>query len=378
MKIHTVIPYFHPTTGGVETRVFEVSKRFVERGWEVVVHTAARTPDFQTLPPADSVDGIQIKRYKPLIHKSIYLLYFKPKIEDGDIIDCQSYENISVTRSAIRLKKKFPIFLTTHLIVTEPKNRFWSIMKSMYNRTIGLKAIRSTYKTISITDVEKDWCVKIGADPKRIISIPNGVGAEAFGSYDPQNVKEKYGLKRYILFIGRMYVEKGPVHLVSAFAKISKDFKDVSLVFVGPDQGETKKVMDLAKQMKLEDRVICTGRVPKNEKHELLSGCEFFTLPSMYEAQGIVFIEAWAQKKAVIGTNVGGVPRIITHGENGLLYDFGDIEALAGHMRSLLADPGLAQKMGMAGYDTAQREYDWDDIVDRIEKLYREALEASK
>jgi glycosyltransferase involved in cell wall biosynthesis len=374
MKVHTVIPYFHPTTGGVETRVLEVSKRFVKRGWDVVVHTAAHTPDKKVLSPSDNVEGIEIRRYKPKIHRSIYLLYFKPKIDDGDIIDLQSYENISVTRTAIRLKRKYPIFLTTHLIVTEPKNRFWAIMKSMYNRTIGIRALRSTYRTITITDVEKDWCAKIGADPSKIISIPNGVGAEAFESYDAANVKEKYGLKRYILFIGRMYAEKGPVHLVSAFFKISKDHNDVSLVFVGPDQGETAKVNEMARQLKLEDRVICTGRVPKNEKYELLSGCEFFVLPSMYEAQGIVFIEAWAQKKAVIGTRVGGVPNIIAHGENGLLYDYGDIEALARHLKHLLEDPQRSETMGKKGYETAQREYGWDEIVDRIERLYEEAL----
>ena len=167
--------------------------------------------------------------------------------------------------TALRLKKRYPLFLTTHLIVTKPKKLSSWILKSTYNRTVGIRALKSAYKTITITDIEKDWCEGIGADPSKIISIPNGVGSEAFSQYDASHVREKYGLKKYILFIGRMYVEKGPSHLVSAFSKISKDHDDVSLVFVGPDQGETAKVMDLARQLNLKGQVVCTGRVPRKD-----------------------------------------------------------------------------------------------------------------
>ncbi|MEE9151981.1 MAG: hypothetical protein V3U20_09150, partial [Thermoplasmata archaeon] len=108
MRVHTVIPYFYPSVGGVETRVIEVSKRLILRGWEVIVHTSANTPDKKALPLDDSLDGMKIKRYRPFFHKGFYLTYWRPKINDGDIIDIQSYEHIPSSITAIKYRKKYP------------------------------------------------------------------------------------------------------------------------------------------------------------------------------------------------------------------------------------------------------------------------------
>ncbi|MEE9151749.1 MAG: glycosyltransferase family 4 protein, partial [Thermoplasmata archaeon] len=266
-------------------------------------------------------------------------------------------------------------FLTTHLIIAKPEKWFASLLKSTYDTTLGIKAFKSTYKIITITDAEKIWCIERGVTPQKIISIPNGVDDKAFDDYNATEMKKKYGLNKYIIFIGRMYEEKGPTHLVMAFSKIAENFKDVSLVFVGPDQGEIERVMALSRDLKLHKRVICTGKIPEKDKRELLSGCEFFALPSKNEAQGIVFIEAWAQKKAVIGTNVGGVPYVIEDGETGLLYDYGDINALTKHIEFLLENPDKAEAMGKKGFEIASKEYRWDDIVDKIENLYNDSVD---
>ena len=143
---------------------------------------------------------------------------------------------------------------------------------------------------------------------------------------------------------------------------------------MGPDQGEIAKVRALARDLKLRDRVICTGRVSTKEKFELLSGAELFAMPSRYEAQGIVFIEAWAQKKAIIGTKVGGVPYVVKDRETGLLYDYGKIEALSKHIGFLLENPKEAKRMGERGYEMANKEYRWKTVIDRLEGLYLDAI----
>ncbi len=375
MKVHTLIPYFYPSTGGVETRVTEVSKGLIAKGWEVVVHTSAHTPDKKRLPLTDSVDGIKIQRHKPLFHRGFYLTYWRPRIEDGDIIDVQSYDHLSSSTTVIKYRKRFPVFLTTHICIEQPEKWFQRALKSTFDGTFGKKALKSAHKIITMTDVEKDWMVKRGVDPNKILAIPSGVGNRSFDNYDATEVKEKYGLGRYIIFIGRMFEEKDPTHLVKAFSKVQEDFKEVSLVFIGPDQGEIPNVKALAGKEKLQERVICTGKIPEKEKYELLSGCEFFAMPSRYEAEGIVFIEAYAQKKAVIGTKVGGVPYVIKDGETGLLYDYGDIDALAEHIGFLLENPEKTKIMGTKGYMIANNEYRWNSLIDRIEKLYKEAIE---
>ncbi len=374
MRVHTIVAYFYPSTGGVETRILEVSKRLMSRGWDVTVHTSANTPDKKALPFQEKVEGVMVQRYKPLFHRGFYLTYWRPKINDGDIIDIQSYHHISNSITAAKYRKKYPIFLTTHLLVDTHEQWFHSMLRSTYDLTLGKRALKYSHKIITMTDAEKDWCVKRGADPNKIIAIPSGVGDEAFDQYNPAEMKEKYGLKKYILFIGRMFREKDPMHLVTAFSKIAEKFNDVSLVFVGPDQGETGKVMALARNLKLHDSVICTGKIAEREKYELLSGCEFFAMPSRYEAQGIVFIEAWAQKKAVIGAKVGGVPYIVKDGETGLLYDHGEIDAFTKHIKYLLENPEVAKAMGRRGFEIASKEYRWKNVIDRLESLYIDAI----
>jgi glycosyltransferase involved in cell wall biosynthesis len=128
------------------------------------------------------------------------------------------------------------------------------------------------------------------------------------------------------------------------------------------------------RRLNLENRVVLTGMVSEKDKRALLSGCRFFVNPSLFEAQGVVFFEAWAQKKPVIGTRVGGVPFIIKDGETGLLYNYGDVNALAKHIKFLLENSDKARAMGQKGYKFVYENYRWDDVVKRVEQVFSETL----
>jgi glycosyltransferase involved in cell wall biosynthesis len=374
MKINWVAPHFYPETGGVETHVEQISKQLIERGHEVIVHTSAVSVKKGRLPFTGELGEIKIRRYKPSFNRGFYLCLWKPEIKEGDIIAMEGYP--SLTNDHVRRKygKKYPLVIYSQGVVL-PLTGFGAFMKKIYDGFSGVKTLRKADRIVAMTDLEKNWCREKGIDSKKIEIIPNGIFDEAFDLYDPNLPKQKYGLKKYILFIGRMYHEKAPTHLVQALSRLQDDFKDIGVIFVGPDQGEVSKVKVMTKQMGLEEKVVYTGTVSDKEKYELLAGCEFFVLPSKHESQGIVFVEAWAQKKAVIGTKVGGVPYVVKDGETGLLYNYGDIDALIRHIRFLLENPKETKKIGVKGFEIASKEYRWKSVVDRIEKLYRDAIE---
>lgn len=372
MKVNWIVGHFHPEIGGAETHAKEISLQLIERGHEVTVHTSSVTVKKEILPLREKLDGIQIIRYKPSFNWSFYFSKWKPRIEEGDVIALEGYP--SLTNDYVRKKygSKFPLVVYS-LGVVIAVHGLSTVLKGFYDSFSGIKTLKKANKIIALTEQEKQWCQKKGIDIQKIEVIPAGIFNEAFNTYNGQIAKRKFGFDRYILFIGRMFYEKSPTHLVQAFSKLSNDFKNLGMVFVGPDLGEASKVKSLAEELGLEDRVVYAGMVSNQEKYELLAGCEFFVLPSKIEAQGIVFAEAWAQKKAVIGTRVGAVPYVVKDGITGLLYNYGDINGLTGHIKYLLENPNEAKTMGERGFEITSRQYRWNKVIDRIETVYKEA-----
>jgi glycosyltransferase involved in cell wall biosynthesis len=374
MKIHWVAPHFYPETGGVETHVEQISNYLIERGHSVTVHTSAVSVTRETLPETGELGDIKIKRYRPSFNRSFYMSRFKPAFYLGDIIIMEGYPSLTNDYIVKKYYGKFPMVIYIQGVVL-PVTGTARRMKGLYDAMVGVKTLNLADRLIAMTDLEKKWCEGEGISTDKIEIIPNGIPKEAFKKYDGKAPKKKFGLNRYLLFVGRMYQEKAPLHLVNALDILKDDFPDLGVIFAGPDQGEAAKVSALAKDKGLKDRVVYAGKVDEHEKYELLAGCECLVLPSQFEAQGIVFIEAWTQKKPVIGTNVGGVPYIVKNNETGLLYDYGDIDALSGHIRTILEKPAEAKRLGENGFSEAGQNWRWPVVIDRIEKVYEEAIE---
>ncbi len=377
MKIDIVAHAFYPSVGGMELHLREVSKSFIKRGHTVIIHTLARMPDGTPLPLTDEIDNIQIKRYRPFVYYGCYFNFWLTKIKHTDILELHGYPFLTNSYTALKYYKKYSIVFTPHhgIFMEEMKGMdiFRHTLLKFYNRTIGFKTLRYAHTIIARTKEELKYYEALGL--KGVVVIPDGVPDSAFEKYSISKIKEKYHLSRYILFLARLHFEKAPCNLLKAFSLIEKKYPELYLVFVGPDAGEAEKVKTLAKELGLERRVILTGKVSEEEKYQLLAGCEFLVLPSMCEAQGIVFVEAYAQGKTVIGTRIGGVPEVVKDNVTGLLVEYGNIKGLAEKMDYLLERPDICKEMGAKGREIALEKYRWKNIIDRIEKFYEELIE---
>jgi glycosyltransferase involved in cell wall biosynthesis len=102
----------------------------------------------------------------------------------------------------------------------------------------------------------------------------------------------------------------------------------------------------------------------------MFHACDLLAMPSRADSYGIVYLEAWAAGKPVIGAFAGGVPDVIRDGEDGFLVPFGDAHMLAEYMRMLLDDTRLARAMGERGHTRAVTECTWEKRYETVARLF--------
>ncbi|MFZ0543900.1 MAG: glycosyltransferase family 4 protein, partial [Candidatus Promineifilaceae bacterium] len=116
------------------------------------------------------------------------------------------------------------------------------------------------------------------------------------------------------------------------------------------------------------------GIISDEEKQALLSETEMLLLPSRTDSFGIVLLEAWSYGRPVIGANAGGIPGVIDDGRNGLLVEFGDVLGLAGAIRQIIENPAQKAALGQAGLEKVNTVYQWEQVGDRVEAVYRRII----
>ncbi len=201
--------------------------------------------------------------------------------------------------------------------------------------------------------------------------IPFGIDTDRFrpaaGARRPGPVRigfVKWGL-------GSKY---GPDVLVEALGLLSQG-ADYEVTIAG--DGDLRPMLEARLgELGLRDRVRFTGRLPNAEVASLLSGLDMFAMPSRREEWGVAAAEASASGLPVVATSVGGIPEIVVDGETGLLVPPEDPAALAKALERLIGDPGLRSRLGKAGRRRIEEFYRWDRCVDRMELVYRRAVEA--
>jgi len=370
MKIHHVVPHFSPEKGGVETHVLGLARYLVGKGHEVVVHTSERTLAGDVLPANSTLDGIQIRRYRPLVQLGYYATLLRPRVEGADVVHLHGYGFMTNDRVARKIRGSTPMVYSLHHGVAQPAPTAGARLKrALYDPLFGRRTLRRVAAIVPASESDRRWLEARGFPSDRIHVLPTGLDAEAFQPGLPERARERFHLDRYVVFLGRLHREKSPEHLLRAVAALGDDWTG-SVVFVGPDAGERTSLERLTGELHLRNRVVFAGEVDEATKRDLLAGAECLVLPSFYEAQGIAIAEAWAQARPVIASEVGGVPDLVNSSQDGLLYPYGDIPALTTALREMVMDRPYAARMGSAGLRKARSSFTWDRIAHRFEALY--------
>ncbi|MNX65907.1 D-inositol 3-phosphate glycosyltransferase [compost metagenome] len=209
-----------------------------------------------------------------------------------------------------------------------------------------------------------------------------GVDVERFAVQEAPALKRSLGLdatKTLALFVGRIERRKGVDVLVEAFAAAAAKVSGLHLAVAGGDTMTAPDGKSLREHLAsrltgagVAHRVHWLGPRDHRELPELYAGCDFFVAPSRLEPFGLVYLEAMAAGRPVIGCAAGGVPEIVQDGMQGVLVPPANPEALAEALVLLATDAGRRRAMGERARERALT-FDHRVLASRTAACYLEA-----
>ena len=387
LLIAQLTPYYFPSIGGVEAVVQYIAEDLVRRGHEVHVLTSNRNhkgyPPLKR-PRREVINGVQICRFRT--YGSIGHLGFFPGIipallrEGYDIIHSHCYRHPHGEIGSIigRLKHLHTILHVHGGFFASDKLK--SLLYKVYDHLAAKHFVNCFDHYIVLSHSFKETLHRLNIASDKISIIQNAVPDEYFNAVEVVSFREKHGLqgKRVLLFLSSLHSYKRPDLLISALPKIIETVPNVFLLFVGPDAGEYAKVEKLTRDLKLTNHVKWLGPLQGKEKQQAFEVAELFILPSDEEPFGLVFLEAMAHGKPVIGTDTEGARKIIDHNETGLIVNRGRADEIAEVCLQLLSNPSQAEKMGRKAKERASIHYRVPPIVDQVEHLYYRLINEKK
>ncbi len=208
---------------------------------------------------------------------------------------------------------------------------------------------------------------------KQIDTVYNFIDERVYQKRDAQLLKSEFEInqnEKIIIHVSNFRAVKRVPDVIKTFAKISA-VMPAKLLLVG-DGPEMTIICKLVRQLGLEDQVIFLGKQENLE--ELYSISDLMLLLSEKESFGLVALEAMACGVPCIGTNVGGLPEVINHGETGYICEVGDIGDIAEKAISLLNDQNLHQHFSQQSISMVKTKFKADNIVEQYEQIYFKLL----
>jgi glycosyltransferase involved in cell wall biosynthesis len=181
--------------------------------------------------------------------------------------------------------------------------------------------------------------------------------------------KMRYGVpaRPVFMYVGRLDAEKHVDELIKALPLVRKSV-DAQLVVVG-DGHDHEKLVSLARKQGIERYVTFTGFVPDGELPGAYAAADVFCNAGTAELQSIVTMEAMATGKPVVAANARALPLLVHDGENGRLFEPGDVEGLASRLTELLSDDHKRMRMGRESLRIVAR-HDIGITLGAFEELY--------
>lgn len=244
------------------------------------------------------------------------------------------------------------------------------------------RTLREAATVITISRYARQLLVEKGVEPSRIAIIPPGVDVERFHP-DPaagEAVRRRYQLGDgpLLLTVARLTPRKGHDLVLRALPALRRQFPDLHYAIVGVG-ADAPRLHRLIAELGLIDVVRLIGAVEDAALPGWYNAADVMVMPNRMEGSdvegfGIVFLEAAACGKPVIGGRSGGTDDAVLDGRTGYLVDPTSIADLVAAAARLLADSALARAMGEAGRIRVEREFTWRRSAERLLALHRRLL----
>jgi phosphatidylinositol alpha-mannosyltransferase len=364
VRIALVCPYAWEAAGGVQVHVNSLATRLLERGHRATV--LAPTIATPSEPWVRSVGRPIRVSYQGTVAPIAPLSYRRTRAALASLRPDVVHVHEPLTPSAsmfAALAAKVPVVATVH-----------AYLDRSYAMELAAPVLRRIWRRVNVGVAVSEAAASFlrRAVPDAALEIvPNGVDIRAFAGAEP---RADLPPGRRILWVNRLDAQKGFPIAVAAFSKVLAEVPDAVLVVVG--EGKDREALGLLTES-ARVRVDMRGVVPNERVPSFHAACEAFVSPAVgQESFGIVLVEAMAAGLPVVATDIPGYREVLSDGVEGLLVPPRDPEALAARLVRILTEPGLAARLGEAGRERALT-FDWPVVVDRLEELYRRAVESA-
>lgn len=398
MKI-LLVNKFHYLKGGSEKYYFDLANLLASNGDEVAFFSMYNEKNIKTEYKEYFVDPIDLNSNNKL--KALDVIYSKEnkkKLEEAlddfkpDIVHLNNFQR-QLSASIIKPIKarKIPIIYTAHdvqaicpsILMLDKSNKICEeCMNGKYIHCIKKTCIKNSKLKSILGAIEAKYyrIKKIYKSQIDCIIAPSKFLKEKFiqDGINENKIKvihnfmdlNEYNLKindnGYALYFGRLSKEKGILNLLEAFKNIKNG--KLYIAGAGPEEDNIKKII---KNNKLKN-IKLLGYLNQKQVKEYISNASFIIVPSIcYENCPYSILETKAIGKAVIGAKIGGIQELIKDGQDGLLYEYDNINDLTEKINTLLENKNLAIEMGKKAKENAKREYSKDYYYKQLIDVYK-------
>jgi glycosyltransferase involved in cell wall biosynthesis len=217
---------------------------------------------------------------------------------------------------------------------------------------------------------KRDMMAFYSIESSAVHVVPGGYDQDRYRfGIRPEKIKEKYGLRTYLLYVGNLLPHKNLHNLLKAFGLIAPRFPQTLVIAGKKDPRYYPSLEAEARALGILDRVSFLDYVPVEELPALYAGADVFVMASLYEGFGLPVLEAMACGTPVIASHAASIPEVA--GDAAALVDPYDIAGMAELITALLADRGKREGMSRKGLQRAER-FTWGKTAERILWILRE------
>ena len=386
-KVLLITPDFPPVLGGIQNLLYNVCLYSRHHEIYVIAPKIGQHKGFDALQPFEihRVPSItRLGRNKQFVLFALSKALQICKKRGVKLIYCG---HIVAGITGLLLKRLCNLPYIVHTYALE-------IMQAK-NQKLVASILQNADRIITISEFTKAAILKLGVNCGKIRKVLPGICLDEFHpDVDASGIIDKYNLseKKVILTIGRLDANeqyKGQDMVIKAMPDILHAVPS-AVYAIGGDGSDRGRLENLAKEVGVADKVLFTGWIPEAEKPAFYAACEVFAMPSREMVQksplppffkggsvkaegfGIVYIEANACGKPVVGGKSGGVPDAVIDGVTGLLVEPNSPKAIGDAIIKLLTDAEMSRQLGENGRKRALRELSAEKMAQNIEAVFQE------
>jgi phosphatidylinositol alpha-1,6-mannosyltransferase len=356
MKILFISRTYPPIIGGIEKQNYEISR------W--LSHTC------QTTIIANTIEGKLILPFFTIyaFFKSLFSLPKYDIILLGDGV-------LSVMGYFLKFFSRKPIVSIVHGLDITYNNLIY--------QNLWIKIfIKKIDKLIGVGNETINQGVLRGIPASKFIFIPNGISVKenlpVYTKKDLENILGRSVQGSVLLTLGRMVKRNGISWFIES---VIKDLDANTVYIIAGDGAEKQNIIETIERNRLQERILCLGRVTDEQKEILYCTADLFVQPNVrvdgdMEGFGLVVLEAASYGLPVIASDLEGLKDAIIDGKNGVLVQEKNKEMYTNKIKYFLEDQGTRKEFGARARKYVTNNYSWEKIAQSYYKVLRELVDS--